>query len=131
MKTVRKYVLVSNHSVRRHLRKVHILYPVRLIFCETSYKFPTLKEVTVIGKKNNCLVIELQLPIDKNEYSLDEISIAVDSDGKCYLNVDDVKPFKTWKCDLTCRTFGSEDRQIIIDLKNEFCKNVRCFTSLG
>ena len=43
--------------------------------------------------------------------------------------MDDEKGSKIWKCDLTCRTFDSEDRQIIIDLKNEFCddsiENVR------
>ena len=39
------------------------------------------------------MVTELWLP-DKNEYSLDEIPIAVDSEGRCYLNVDDEKPPK-------------------------------------
>lgn len=97
-------------------------------FRETSYKCPALKEVTVIDRKSKCLVTELRLP-DKNEYSLDEIPIAVDSEGRCYLNVDDEKPSKTWKCNCTCRTFDTTDRQIIIDLKNEFCddsiENVR------
>ena len=100
-------------------------------FRETSYKCPALKEVTVIDRKSKCLVTELRLP-DKNEYSLDEIPIAVDSEGRSYLNVDDEKPSKTWKCKLcncTCRTFDTTDRQIIIDLKNEFCddsiENVR------
>ena len=54
-------------------------------FRETSYKCPALKEVTVIDRKSKCLVTELRLP-DKNEYSLDEIPIAVDSEGRCYLN---------------------------------------------
>ena len=31
--------------------------------------------------------------------------------------MDDKKPPKTWKCGLTCRTFGSKDRQNITDLK--------------
>ena len=87
-----------------------------------------MKEVTVIDRKKKCLVTELR-SIDENEYSLDEIPIAVDSDGRCHLNMDDEKGSKIWKCDLNCRTFDSEDRQIIIDLKNEFCddsiENVR------
>ena len=97
-------------------------------FCETSYKSPALKEVTVIDRKKKCLVTELR-SIDENQYSLDEIPIAVDSDGRCHLNMDDEKGSKIWKCDLICRTFDSEDRKIIIDLKNEFCddsiENVR------
>ena len=88
-------------------------------FRDTSYKSPALKEVTVIDRENKCLVTELR-SIDENEYSLDEIPIAVDSDGRCHLNVDDEKGSKTWRCDLTCKTFDNEDRQIIIDLKNEF-----------
>ena len=88
-------------------------------FRETSYKSPALKQVTLIDRKNKCLITELR-SIRENEYSLDEIPIAVDSDGRCHLNMDDEKGSKVWKCDLTCRTFDSEDRQIIIDLKNEF-----------
>ena len=88
-------------------------------FRDTLYKSPALKEVTVIDRENKCLVTELR-SIDENEYSLDEIPIAVDSDGRCHLNVDDEKGSKTWRCDLTCKTFDNEDRQIIIDLKNEF-----------
>ena len=78
--------------MRRYLRKVRILYPVSLYFHETSYKCSALNEVTVFDRKNKCLVIESRLLIDKNEYSLDEILIAVDSDGKCYLNAEDEKP---------------------------------------
>ena len=88
-------------------------------FHDTSYKSPALKEVTVIDRENKCLTTELR-SIDENEYSLDEIPIAVDRDGRCHLNVDDEKESKTWRCDLTCKTFDNEDRQIIIDLKNEF-----------
>ena len=77
--------------------------------------------MTVVDRENKCLVTESRLSIDENEYSLDEISIAVDDNGRCYLNLDDDASSKTWKCDLTCRTLDSEDKQIIIDLKNEFC----------
>ena len=90
-------------------------------FRDTSYKCPALKEVTVVDRENKCLVTESRLSIDENEFSLDEISIAVDDNGRCYLNLDDDASSKTWKCDLTCRTLDSEDKQIIIDLKNEFC----------
>ena len=86
-------------------------------FRDTSYKCPALKEVTVVDRENKCLVTESRLSIDKNEYSLDEISIAVDDNGRCYLNLDDDASSKTWKCDLTCRTLDSKDKQIIIDLK--------------
>ena len=90
-------------------------------FRDTSYKCPALKEVTVVDRENKCLVTESRLSIDENEYSLDEISIAVDDNGRCYLNLDDDTSSKTWKCDFTCRTLDNEDKQIIIDLKNEFC----------
>ena len=90
-------------------------------FRDTSYKCPASKEVTVIDRDNKCLVTELRLSIDENEYSLDGISIAVDDNGRCYLNLDDDTSSKTWKCDLTCRAMDSVDKQIIIDLKNEFC----------
>ena len=90
-------------------------------FHDTSYKCPASKEVTVIDRDNKCLVTESRFSIDENEYSLDGISIAVDDNGRCYLNLDDDTSSKTWKCDLTCRALDSVDKQIIIDLKNEFC----------
>ena len=89
-------------------------------FRDTSYKCPALKEVTVIDRDNKCLVTESRLSIDENEYSLDGISIAVDDNGRCYLNLDDDTSSKTWKCDLTCRALDSVDKQIIIDLKMNF-----------
>ena len=45
----------------------------------------------------------------------------MDDNGRCYLNLDDDTSSKTWKCDLTCRILDKEDKQIIIDLINEFC----------
>ena len=74
-----------------------------------------MKEVTIIDRKNRCLVTELR-STDENEYLLDEIPIAVNSDGRCHLNVDDENGRKTWRCDLTCKAFDNEGRQIIIDL---------------
>ena len=59
---------------------------------------------------------ESRLSIDENEFSLDEISIAVDDNGRCYLNLDDDASSKTWRCYLTCLTLDSEDKQIIIHL---------------
>ena len=44
----------------------------------------------------------------------------MDIDGKCYFNLHDEKSSKTWKCNLTYRTFCSEDIQSIIDLENDF-----------
>ena len=76
-------------------------------FHDTSYKDPAMTEVLVIDCKKKILKTEQQSVIDENEYSLDGIAIAVDSNGKCYLNLDDEKSSKTWKCDLTCRTFCS------------------------
>ena len=89
-------------------------------FRDTSYKDPAMKEVLVIDQTNKILKTEQWSVIDENEYLLDRIAIAVDSDGKCYLNLDDEKSSKTWKCNLTCRTLCSEEIQSIIDLKNEF-----------
>ena len=89
-------------------------------FRDTSYKDPAMKEVLVIDQTNRILKTERRSVIDENEYLLDRIAIAVDSDGKCYLNLDDEKSSKTWKCNLTCRTLCSEEIQSIIDLKNEF-----------
>ena len=82
-------------------------------FHDTSYKCPALKEVTVIDRENKCLVTELRLSIDEN--------IVVDDNGRCYLNLHNDTSSKTWKCDLTCRALDNEDKQIIIDLKDEFC----------
>ena len=62
----------------------------------------------------------MQLPNDEHEYILDEIRIAVNIDGRCHLNMDDEKQTKSWKCNATCKTLNSEDRQIIVDLKNNF-----------
>ena len=45
----------------------------------------------------------------------------VDDNGRCYLNPDSDTSSKTWKCDLTCWALDSKDKQIIIDLKDEFC----------
>ena len=99
-----------------HLKMGHILYPVSHIFVTD----PAMIEVLVIDQEKKILKTEHRSVIDENEYSLDRIAIAVDSDGKCYLNLDDVKSSKSWKCNLTCKTFCSEDIQSIIDLKNEF-----------
>ena len=58
-------------------------------FRDTSYKDPAMKEVLVIDRTRKILKTEQRSVIDENEYSLDGIDIAVDSDGKCYLNLDD------------------------------------------
>ena len=90
-------------------------------FRETSYKSPIIKEeVTVIDWKKKCLVTESQSPNDEHKYLLDEIPIAVDNDESSYLNWDDEKQTKSWKCDATCKTLSSENRKIIVDLKNDF-----------
>ena len=99
-----------------HLKMGHILYPVSHIFVTD----PAMIEVLVIDQEKKILKTEHRSVIDENEYSLDRIAIAVDSDGKCYLNLDDEKSSKSWKCNLTCKTFCSEDIQSMIDLKNEF-----------
>ena len=52
-------------------------------FHDTSYKDPAMKEVLVIDRTRKT---EQRSVIDENEYSLDRITIAVDSDEKCYLN---------------------------------------------
>ena len=88
-------------------------------FHDTSYKDPAMKEVLVIDRTRKILKTEQRSVIDENEYSLDRITIAVDSDGKCYLNLDDEKSSKTWKCNVTCKTLCSEEIQSIIDLKNK------------
>jgi len=45
---------------------------------------PASREITVIDCTNRYLTIEVRSVIDKNEFSLDGIVIAVDNDGKCY-----------------------------------------------
>ena len=47
-------------------------------FRDTLYKVPAVKEVTIIDRENRCLTTEVT-SLDKNEYSLEEITIAVDS----------------------------------------------------
>ena len=89
-------------------------------FRETSYKDPAMKEVLVIDRTRRILKTEQRTVIDENEYSLDRIAIAVDIDGKCYLNLDDEKSCKTCKCTIACKTLCIDEIQSIIDLKNEF-----------
>ena len=89
-------------------------------FRETSYKDPAMKEVLVIDRTRRILKTEQRTVIDENEYSLDRIAIAADIDGKCYLNLDDEKSCKTWKCTIACKTLCIDEIQSIIDLKNEF-----------
>ena len=79
-----------------------------------------MKEIQVINRKSKCLQTKQYLLNDTQEYSLDNITIAVDSDGKCYFTLTDEKTMKTWKCNITCKSFCSQERQSIIEIKNEF-----------
>jgi len=92
-------------------------------FLDTSYKMTASREITVIDRKNRCLTTEARSVIDKNEFSLEGIIIAVDNDGKCYFKLEGGKvanPPKTWKCDFRCKAFCNEDKQNIMELKNHF-----------
>jgi len=89
-------------------------------FQDTAYKMPASREITVIDRKNRCLATELRSVIDKNEFSLGGIVIAVDNHGKCYFKSEGgngANPPKTWKCDFRCKTFCTEDKQNIKNSK--------------
>ena len=89
---VAKKVMRDNLALRRKFSEV-LVSKHSPYFCKTSYRSPALKEVTVIDHKKKCLVNELQ-SVDENKYSLDEIPIAFDSNGRCHLNMDDEKEVK-------------------------------------
>ena len=81
---------------------------------ETSYKSPALKEITIVDRENKCLITKIKSHIDKDEFSLEGIIIAVDTKGRCHLRLQDKKDTtevptevspKIWKCDVTCKTF--------------------------
>ena len=83
--------------------------PSEPYFWETSHKSAVLKEVMVIDWKKS-LLTESRLPNGEHEYLLDEIPIAVDTDGWCYLTMDEEKQTKSWKCNGTCKHRRSQAR---------------------
>ena len=90
-------------------------------FHDAAYKDPALEEVTIIDRKSRSLVTEMKSFIDENEYSLEDVVIAVDKNGKCYLELEDLQlSSKTWKCSLTCKKFCVKDRQTVMNLKSVF-----------
>ena len=54
---------------------------------KTLYKFPTLREITIIDSENKCLANKMKSHIDKDEFSLEGIVIAVDSKGRCLMDM--------------------------------------------
>ena len=86
-------------------------------FQDTAYKMPASREITVIDRKNRCLTTEVRSVINKNEFSLEGIVIAVDNESEGGY---DANPLKTWKCDFRCKTLYTEDKQNIVELKNYF-----------
>ena len=90
-------------------------------FHDTAYKDPALEEVIIIDHKNRSLATEVKSFINENEYSLEGTVIAVDKNGKCYLELEDLQSHsKTWKCNLTCKKFCGKHRQSMINLKSVF-----------
>ena len=91
---------------------------------DTAYKSPASRKVTIIDRENKCLATKVATHIDANEFSLEGILIAVDNNGRCYLNMehgnDTEVSSKIWKYDVTYKTFCSEEKQAIIDLTNVF-----------
>ena len=90
-------------------------------FHDAGYKDPALQEVTIIDRKGRSVATKLKSFIDENEYSLEGTIIAVDRNGRCYLELEDLQSLtKMWKCNMTCKTFSDKDRQRIVELKNVF-----------
>jgi len=72
---------------------------------------PVSREITVIDHKNRCVTTEVRSVIDKIEFSLEGIVIAVDNDGKCYFKSEggyDANPLKTWKYDFRCKALTNK-----------------------
>ena len=58
-------------------------------FHDTAYKDPALEVITIIDRKNRRLATKMKSHVGDNEYSLEEIVIAVDKNGKCYMDLDE------------------------------------------
>ena len=58
-----------------------------LYYHDTAYKSPASREVTIIDHANKYLATKVTSDIDANEFSLEGILIAVDKNGRCYLNM--------------------------------------------
>ena len=96
-------------------------------FHDTAYKDPALEMITIIDQR---LATKMKSHVGDNEYSLEEIVIAVDKNGKCYMGLDEQQSSsKTWKCSLSCKKFCDKDRQNIMDFisifENEPVEEVR------
>ena len=73
-------------------------------FHDTGYKDPALEEVIIIDRKHGSVATKVKSWIDDNEYSLKGTVLAVDKNGKCYLELDNLQSSsKTWKCNMTCK----------------------------
>ena len=90
-------------------------------FHDTAYKDPALEVITIIDRKNRRLATKMKSHVGDNEYSMEEIVIAVDKNGKCYMDLDEQQSTsKTWKCSLSCKKFCDKDRQSIMDFISIF-----------
>ena len=70
-------------------------------FHDTAYKDPALEMITIIDCKNRRLGTKMKSHVGDNEYSLEEIVIAVDEQQSSS---------KTWKCILSCKKFCDKER---------------------
>ena len=60
-------------------------------FHDPAYKDPALEEVTIIDRKSRNLASEVKSFIDENVYSLEGTVMAVDKNGNCYLELEDLQ----------------------------------------
>ena len=109
-----------------HLRKAHIQSPVKPYYHDTAYKYPALREVTIIDHESKCLVTKVISCIDVInspwmefllQWSTMESVISTWRMKKVHVSS------KIWNCDVTCKTFYSEEKQTIIDFKSAFSKD--------
>ena len=56
---------------------------------DTAYNNAALEMITIIDHKNRRLATKMKSHVGDNEYSLEEIVIAVDKNGKCYMDLDE------------------------------------------
>ena len=90
-------------------------------FHDTGYKDPALEEVIIIDRKHGSVATKVKSWIDDNEYSLKGTVLAVDKNGKCYLELDNLQSSsKTWKCNMTCKKLCGKNKQTIINFKSVF-----------
>ena len=94
-KLVNKNLALRKQLVGNFLKTIRVIsqqsigdstFDDELYFHDTGYKDPALEEV-IIDRKDGSVVTKVKSMIDDNEYSLKGTILAVDKNGRCYLEL--------------------------------------------